>query len=134
MPFSIKRVAGELFAEKKDVELVYLFGSEARGQSVGSSDVDIAIFLKSMPSAEKRLELRTKISSELSKMLRREVEVVILNGAGCILKYQVIRDGKLMFERHEGAERTFRLATIKEYFDYLPTFNFHYNRLKAGGE
>lgn len=118
-------------ASEKSIELAYLFGSEARGKSRAGSDVDIAILLNTDFFAEGRLELRLKIAEKLNKLFGREIDVVILNTAGSLLKFQVVRDGKPLFERKKGAAKKFKLNAIKEYFDYLPMFNFHYERLKS---
>jgi uncharacterized protein len=119
----------EICFRQENVELAFVFGSVAKQQSRTGSDIDIALLLQDLPSDEKRLELRTHLSGELSELLGQEADVVLLNTAGSILKYQVARDGQLIFERHKGQAKIFRLKTIKEYFDYLPIFNFHYERL-----
>lgn len=123
-------VLKQILAAEKSVELAFIFGSEAAGRSMPDSDVDIALLLRSSPLPQRRLDLRLRISGKLSKVFGREVDVTILNGAGSILKHQVARNGRLIFERRKGAAKTFILNTVKEYFDYLPTFNFHYERLK----
>lgn len=118
-------------ASEKSIDVAYLFGSEARGRSRAGSDIDIAILLNNVLLPESRLDFRLKIAEKLNKLFGREVDIVILNTAGSLLKYQVARDGKLLCERKKGIAKKFRLNAIKEYFDYLPIFNFHYERLKA---
>jgi len=128
----VKRAAiRSVLASEKSIELAYLFGSEAKGMSRPGSDVDIAILLNTYFFAEGRLDLRLKIAEKLNKLFGREIDVVILNTAGSLLKFQVVRDGKPVFERKKGVEKKFRLNSVKEYFDYLPIFNFHYERRKA---
>lgn len=121
------------FTSQKCIQLAYLFGSHARGTTRKDSDVDIAVLTKTNLPALKRLSLRLELSSLLSKIYNRDVDAVLLNSAGSILKFQVSKEGKLIFERHKGDSKKFRLNSIKEYFDYLPTFNFHYNRMKMKG-
>lgn len=118
---------------ERNIELAFVFGSVARGNLREGSDLDVALLLRRVPSPQKRLTLRTKVADKLSSLFGRETEVIFLNNAGSILKYQVARDGKLLFERHKSAEKKFRLNAIKEFFDYLPIFNFHYQRHGRAG-
>lgn len=125
-----KKGALKVLGQEGNVELAFLFGSEGRGSARKESDVDIAILLKRLPMPEKRLALRLGFSEKLNKIFGKEVDVVILNTAGSILKYQVTRHGKVLFERRKGLAKKFRINALKEYFDFLPTFNFHYERLR----
>ncbi len=130
MMSSTSSAVRRLLARMRNVNFAFLFGSEARGKAGKASDVDIGLFLARPLAPEKRLALRLDLADKLSGLTGREADVVILNSAGSFLKYQVARDGKLLFERKRGAAKQFRLNAIKEYFDYLPTFNFHFNRQK----
>lgn len=117
-----------IFSKSKGIQAAFLFGSQAKGRSRKDSDTDIAILLLKMPGPEERVDIKVGLSEKLSKIFGSEVDVVIVNGAGSLLKYQITRDGKLLYERKEGVSKKFRLNAIKEYFDYLPTFKFHCER------
>jgi predicted nucleotidyltransferase len=120
----------QALASEGNILVCFIFGSEAMGIARAASDVDIALLLKEVLPSEKRLSLKLKVANKLSCILGREIDLVILNNAGNLLKYQVVSKGKLIFERHKGLAKKFKLNSVKEYFDYLPTFEFHYERLK----
>jgi len=107
----------EAFLEGEEgVLVVYLFGSMARGGRTADSDIDIAILL-----AEPRrpsLELYLRLRDEFSKRLGGEVDLVILNEAPPLLKYQVIRHGKLLYCRDERARVEFEARAQDEYLDF----------------
>lgn len=116
---------------EREILLAFLFGSFAGGRPGKSSDVDIALVLNRLPAAKARLALRLGLAGALSDIFGREVDIAFMNSAGSILKYQVARKGKLLFERRRGLAKQFKLNALKEYFDYLPTFQFHYERMRA---
>lgn len=77
----------EYFKQHKDVAFAFLFGSQAEGRATKLSDVDIAVYFH--PKEQGILEFQkevfyegeTKIWSDLENILRKEVELVILNRA-----------------------------------------------------
>ena len=76
-----------------EVKLAYVFGSAARGQLTGGSDIDVAV------AAETKLPLETRlaIATQLSKALHREVDLVDLQDvAGEILQQSLCQGTKLL--------------------------------------
>lgn len=62
----------------------------------------------------------------MTKILRREdVDVVILNEAPIVLKFQVIKDGKLFYAVDEIARIRFEVETAKAYIDFKPMLREH---------
>jgi len=96
--------------------VAYLFGSYARGIQTINSDIDIAILLRDIP--EEMLDYYLDLISELSKILTREVDLIILNTAPPLLKYQVIRHGRLIHCKDEEARIKFEARTQDEYLDF----------------
>lgn len=107
-------------AQQPDVIAAYLFGSTVRGQAGPMSDVDIAVFLDSPGDSETALERQLQLMIDMDQFADREVQVVILNRAGPILAYQVIRDGQLLFERDRAKRVAFEVRAMKLYFDLQP--------------
>jgi len=134
MKQDLQKKMADIISKPSYVVLAFLFGSQAKGVARESSDFDIGIMLSKNLTASQRVSLKTKLSDRLSKLLKNDVDIVIINTAGTLLKYQIAKDGKLLFERKANLAKKFRLLAIKEYFDYLPTFNFHYNRLKRSAK
>lgn len=114
------------FAEKSDVVLVYLYGSQARGQANPLSDVDIAVLLDGRPDANRCFDSRLELIGDLVSLLHTDaVDVAILNQTPPALNYRVLRDGKMLFCRDRDRMISFRVQAINEYLDFKPILERH---------
>lgn len=108
----------KLFELYPAVKLVYLFGSKARRADGPLSDYDFAIYVEET-DRQKMFDLKLELLNRLSRLLGTDrIDVIILNlTASPELKYEVIREGELLFEREP-----FRLLVepriLNEYFDF----------------
>ncbi len=111
------------------VALAYLFGSAARGQTTPFSDVDIAVVLaESASSKEARgscLHLELEIEEKLTAHGLRRAEVHVINDAPLELRGQVVTEGRLLYARDLQTRIEFETRIRMEYFDFLPTAEFH---------
>lgn len=107
----------DYFAQQPDVVLAYLFGSVARGQGDHFSDVDVAVLFVESIGAERRSELCIEHSFALQKFADRQVQVVALNTASPVLKFQVLAEGQLLFARSEMERIDFQVRSVKVYHD-----------------
>jgi uncharacterized protein len=103
-----------------DIAFAYLFGSFAKGRGRAASDVDVAVWLTStgdssgQPEATDRgLELEVL----LERMLRRPVQVIVLNRAPIELTHNILRHGRLVFSRAEDVRIRFYVAHARRYYD-----------------
>jgi hypothetical protein len=76
-------VLHRVFERYDRIVLAYLFGSLARGQETGLSDVDIAVLLEDLPTD--LLGFTLKLIDELSVILGDRVDLVFLNEAPPLL-------------------------------------------------
>jgi len=53
------------------------------------------------------------------KAMGCRVDVVVLNRAGEVIKYEVRRSGRLVFERSNEARKKFEIYSRKTYEDFL---------------
>lgn len=114
------------FPARKDVVAAYLFGSVARGTAGPRSDVDIGILLASgQPQELGAIGAVTSMHDELEGVLRREVDLVVLNGAAPDLVHRVLRDGLLLYERDHDRRIEFEVQARNHYFDMLPTIDLY---------
>lgn len=109
------------------VVFAYLFGSQASGGSSKNSDIDIAVMLPWMVSKEERFETRLKLMSEVSKIFKKDSDVIILNDTRSLFfKYVIIKEGKIIYQENEASEADFESKTLGMYFDFRP-FLENYN-------
>lgn len=98
---------------RKAILLVFLFGSSASGRTHPESDVDIGILFGSVPNVSRI----NSLTAELSSLLKREVDLVVLNHASPILRMQVLKKGLLVFARDLKVYHQFFVDTVNQYDD-----------------
>ncbi len=114
-------------AHPGDAAAVYLFGSVARGEAGGESDVDVAVLFGGDPPGG-LAGLALPLEGELERRLGRPVQLVVLNRAPVDLVHRVLRDGIVVLDRDPGARIRFEVRARNEYFDLLPMLR-RYRRL-----
>lgn len=115
------------FNTKKEVIAVYLFGSYAAGKEHDSSDVDIGIFLDGR-APDFFAEKRNEYIVELGRVLRKDIDPVILNSASTELLRQVFFKGKCILVKDEKQlvrHKTFIFAEIAE-------MGYYRSRMESG--
>lgn len=113
-----------------NVAAAYVFGSVARGTASASSDVDLALLLRTRPAST--LEGRMlDYEAALERTLGRPVQVVLLNDAPVDLAYRVMRDGRVLLERDRPARLRFEVRTRNLYFDLLPILTQYRTRARG---
>ena len=99
-----------------EIRLAVLFGSMARGEGRPSSDVDIGLILEPYSA-----EVRFRVDARLGRAAGREVDTVLLDDAPPLLRFEVSRDGILLFEREEGLWTAFQAKAMVDWWDWAPT-------------
>jgi len=112
-------------ATQEDIVAAYLFGSLAQGRATPRSDIDIAVLLKRAARPEASdLDRQLQLMDEFCRYADREVDVVILNTAPPLLRHQVLRYGRRIFERDRQARVDFEVRVGREYEDVKPMYDF----------
>lgn len=120
------------FPARKDVVAAYLFGSVARGTAGARSDVDLGVVLASgTPKDLAAIGVVTRMHGEIEELLRRDVDLVVLNSASPDLLHRVLRDGILLYERDHERRIEFEVQARNHYFDMLPIID-RYRRTVLG--
>ena len=94
---------------------MWLFGSIAKGSARSDSDIDLAVLADNTTANLPILPLIT----ELESVLGRPVDVVLLNRAGDLLRYEVRKHGRLLYERNSLARKEFEVRSRKSFEDFL---------------
>ncbi len=103
-----------------EISAVYLFGSQVDGSTHSNSDVDLAILFKRGLSAEFYADQQLFLGGKLCQILKRDdVDLVVLNRASSSeLKYSIVHDGEVLFEREPNLAE-YELRVEHEYYDHL---------------
>ncbi len=110
-----ERVA-QLLARDQRVQLVYLFGSAARGDRPDVRDLDIAVLTDPALTLDELLKGRADVVAATGAPL----DLVSLNDASIVLAWEVIDGGQCLFARDPDVETAFVTRTATRYWDFLP--------------
>ena len=107
----------EILDKHEEVSFAYLHGSFV-GDS-GFRDIDIAVFLSSMPVSVLDYELDMEFAlMEVAKGC--PVDFRVLNGAPLSFQYNVIKNGLILLVRDDDERSEFQERTLRGYFDFEP--------------
>jgi predicted nucleotidyltransferase len=113
----------DYLSTQTDVVAAYLFGSLAVERATSRSDVDIAILLVDASDPLAAGDCQLQLMGELERFTDREVDVIILNTAPPILQHQVLRHGRLLYERDLQARVEFEVRAGQIYADLKPMYD-----------
>ena len=105
----------ERAATLPEVKLAVLFGSTARGQARKGSDVDLGLLLD--PDTR---SVRLHVEAELGRAAAGETDVIYLNEAPPLLRFEISRDGVVILERDEGLWTGFKARAMVDWWDWAP--------------
>lgn len=80
------------FKKKKDIDLAFLFGSQAKGRGREASDYDVAVWFKKEPA----MEDVNKIWNEIADIVHKDVDLIVLNSARPTVAWAALRGKKLL--------------------------------------
>jgi predicted nucleotidyltransferase len=129
----IRGAVVEYFEKHPEIEVVYVFGSVAQGRTNVLSDIDIAIITDNQQIKEKayRYGYKAEILTDLISLLKTsEVDLVILNEAGPLLRHRILSFGKLIYSKNEKKRIQFQIDTLNKYNDFKQLIKPH---LALGG-
>jgi predicted nucleotidyltransferase len=105
-----------VLASAPDVTLAVLFGSVARNEARAASDLDVGVLF-----ASGRPDTSAALAAALARATGRQVDVVRLNDAPPLLRFEIARDGRLLLERTAHAWIDFRAKAMIDWWDWAPT-------------
>jgi len=117
------------FSDEQGIIAVFLFGSYAVNKQNPTSDIDIGIILDAETIApEQYSQIRNRFLVKLSRTLRKEIHLVILNTAGEGLLDQVLRKGICIMKNDQKKLSLFYAQMMLRIFD----FSYHKNIMQTG--
>lgn len=115
-----------------EVRAALLFGSHAKGRAQPGSDIDVAVLLApGWDLRSRELTLRNLLGALARELAADRLDIVILNDAPPALAFQVLKHGRVAFERDRRDLHRLRVRTYSAHSDYEPVERFFRERTKA---
>jgi len=125
------RLLSDYCGQDERIVLAYLFGSQARGRIGPTSDYDVAFLVDGAVTHNERY----RWAHELSQLVGRQpVDLVILNTAPVELRYNVIAEGRRVYEQDVAARVEFEANTLSLYGDMRPMLRQQREAILRGGD
>ena len=115
------------FSAKPEIVAAYLFGSQAAGTQRAFSDVDIAL-IADPEQVDTVVQNRHRYLLDLSRKLRQDVHLVVLNRAGETLTAQVLKKGRCLVVNDRRRLALFNMRALTQIAD----FGYHREKMQAG--
>lgn len=112
-----------------DINTLYLFGSRVRGVFDKSSDIDIAVLFSKNLAPQAAFENIILLEDSLRQLNPFLFDLVPLNSASSILKYEVISNSKILYCADNNHRIDYEVKSIKEYIDEQFYRNIYNNLL-----
>jgi predicted nucleotidyltransferase len=115
------------FEDRAEVIAVYLFGSQAKNKTHGSSDVDIGILLDTN-DRNNETEKRNQYLVDLTNILKKDIHPVILNFAGEELMRQIFAKGDCILVKNQKKLSLFKMTMYARIAD----FGYYRDKMQSG--
>jgi predicted nucleotidyltransferase len=106
----------EALDSRSEVQLAVLFGSAARGAVGASSDIDVGVIVEPASGLA-----AASLTATLARATGRPVDVIDLRTAPPLLRFEIARDGEVVFERSPALWCEFRAQAMIDWWDWAPT-------------
>ena len=110
------REIAEVLSGHSGVQAIFLFGSHATGKARPDSDVDIGV----VPAVGASPGLRLELLILLAGAGHDHVDLVLLDTAVLVVRFEVIRHNKLLWAAPDFDRGSFVSRVTREYLDFEP--------------
>ena len=123
----LKRVVNEVLKQYDEIQIAYLYGSYAQNYQTEFSDVDIGVVLKKefIPRPLFFAELASKIEKEFNYSIN--IDLRIINNATPRFKFQIIKNGIILYSKEETFKDEYVIEIINQYLDIKPMLDMFDN-------
>jgi len=122
------------FKERKDIAFAFLFGSSIRGKIRKEGDIDIGVYFWpekdiEWEAFEKTYPREARIGLDLERLLKMEVDLIILNKARANLADEIVRKGIPIVIKDYGLFMDF-LCIVSDEAEYIRDWLLSYYKEK----
>jgi len=119
----------DYLAGRDDIVAAYVFGSAAEGLAHRLSDLDVALLLPLTTGPAERLDIRLEVMAALERLSQRPADVVVLNDAPLLLRFQVLKHGRVLVDHNRTQRCLFAARTMSAYYDAQRYLDYHFAHL-----
>jgi predicted nucleotidyltransferase len=114
-------------ADKSQLELILIFGSQAQGTVHPESDVDIAVYSKHILSEDEKINL----TFEIGNMLHTEkIDLVDIKTASPLLKKKIFENYTVLYQKDPFLLYQLELTSLYEYKESEVLYEIRRERLQ----
>lgn len=112
------------------VTCCYLFGSRTGQDFYPDSDIDLAVIFDTFSIVKHDLALEIETQDAFAEILSPlEVDLLFLQKAPIYLKFDVIKNGKVIYCTDEEFRTDFEDITVRDYLDFKPVLDRYYREM-----
>lgn len=115
IPVTVSQILRSILQAAPEVQLAVLFGSHARGDAGSDSDIDLA--LRAGPIDPHELD---RLLADLERAAGRQIDLVTMDEAPPLLRFEIATDGVLLLERTPHAWSDFRARAMLDWWEWAP--------------
>ena len=115
--------------ENLPIKACYLYGSQTGKNTNEESDYDVAVFVDDKSRVDHR-DLLSKIGTIFFNIEKLHLTIVDLNSSSPFFLYQIIKNGKLLYEKQSRDHILLESFIMRLYFDDQYRNNIYYQKLK----
>ena len=123
----VSKTISNYFKNQKEIVAVFLFGSHAVNKERSFSDVDIGLVVDHAFENDVRKN-SGKYLLDLSRMLRKDIHVTILNNVSENLLFQVLKKGQCLVVNNSKELSIFKMNAYTKIAD----FSYHKKMMQQG--
>lgn len=115
------------------ISAVYLFGSFSTNMVTPLSDIDLAVLYAKGLSRSTQNDLHWECWEKLAKLFKtEEIDLINLNTTPLSFRYNIIKNGKLIYYSNKDEVVDFHSETVSRYLDIKPLREEHDQAFIAG--
>ncbi len=127
----------QIISDELAIRFILLVGSQTTTMTGPMSDVDIAIYVNPDRYSNDNPNLQIKLGALLGDGLKRDdIDIIILNDAPPAMRFNVVKNGLILYVKDEGEYEDYVVRTLSDYYDYSYFLNrqFEYAKASLSGE